>query len=223
MSISSVQRRVSNPEATRQKGTTGLKKGRVSNSSANDTYEDVSRTCSENSFAVLGQGRTGYWGHREMLVEDGHRCMQGSFFMGGNEALQEEIDGICHVRSLFADWLVLQASHPAFEKDKVVLRCRGKEEEDIMERTYYKNEEKIRSSYNSNITVYPAFNDDSTYHCTASGTSIWWGSWTETSRPLKIQVQGNDYTPMGNRAWQGTSVWDGRGVLSGGDFMSGLF
>ncbi|XP_047697528.1 Fc receptor-like protein 3 isoform X4 [Prionailurus viverrinus] len=127
-----------------------------------------------------------------------------------------------HVQFL-SDWLVLQASHPAFERDKVVLRCRGKKEEDIMERTYYKNEEKIRSSYNSNITVYPAFNDDSTYHCTASGTYIWGGSWTETSRPLKIQVQGNGYTPMGNRAWQGTSVWDGRGVLSGGDFMSGLF
>ncbi|XP_040308457.1 Fc receptor-like protein 3 isoform X4 [Herpailurus yagouaroundi] len=93
-----------------------------------------------------------------------------------------------HVQFL-SDWLVLQASHPAFERDKVVLRCRGKEEEDIMERTYYKNEEKIRSSYNSNITVYPAFNDDSTYHCTASGTYIWGGSWTETSRPLKIQVQ----------------------------------
>ncbi|XP_043423521.1 Fc receptor-like protein 3 isoform X2 [Prionailurus bengalensis] len=93
-----------------------------------------------------------------------------------------------HVQFL-SDWLVLQASHPAFERDKVVLRCRGKKEEDIMERTYYKNEEKIRSSYNSNITVYPAFNDDSTYHCTASGTYIWGGSWTETSRPLKIQVQ----------------------------------
>ncbi|XP_045310655.1 Fc receptor-like protein 3 isoform X10 [Leopardus geoffroyi] len=93
-----------------------------------------------------------------------------------------------HVQFL-SDWLVLQASHPAFEKDKVVLRCRGKEEEDIMERTYYKNEEKIRSSKDSNLTVYPAFNDDSTYHCTASGTSIWWGSWTKTSRPLKIQVQ----------------------------------
>ncbi|XP_046948617.1 Fc receptor-like protein 3 isoform X5 [Lynx rufus] len=93
-----------------------------------------------------------------------------------------------HVQFL-SDWLVLQASHPAFERDKVVLRCRGKEDEDIMERTYYKNEEKIKSSYNSNITVYPAFNDDSTYHCTASGTNIWGRSWTETSRPLKIQVQ----------------------------------
>ncbi|XP_053064920.1 Fc receptor-like protein 2 isoform X3 [Acinonyx jubatus] len=93
-----------------------------------------------------------------------------------------------HVQFL-SDWLVLQASHPAFERDKVVLRCRGKEEEDIMERTYYKNEEKIRSSYNSDIIVYPAFNDDSTYHCTASGTYILGGSWTETSRPLKIQVQ----------------------------------
>ncbi|VFV30695.1 Hypothetical predicted protein [Lynx pardinus] len=93
-----------------------------------------------------------------------------------------------HVQFL-SDWLVLQASHPAFERDKVVLRCRGKEDEDIMERTYYKNEEKIKSSYNSNITVYPAFNDDSTYRCTASGTNIWGRSWTETSRPLKIQVQ----------------------------------
>uniref|UniRef100_A0ABI7XP62 Ig-like domain-containing protein n=1 Tax=Felis catus TaxID=9685 RepID=A0ABI7XP62_FELCA len=92
-----------------------------------------------------------------------------------------------HVQFL-SDWLVLQASHPAFERDKVVLRCRGKKEEAIVERTYYKNEEKIRT-YNSNITVYPDFNDDSKYHCTASGTNIWGGSWTETSRPLKIQVQ----------------------------------
>uniref|UniRef100_A0A667HRR1 Fc receptor like 3 n=1 Tax=Lynx canadensis TaxID=61383 RepID=A0A667HRR1_LYNCA len=98
------------------------------------------------------------------------------------------VSGPVHVQFL-SDWLVLQASHPAFERDKVVLRCRGKEDEDIMERTYYKNEEKIKSSYNSNITVYPAFNDDSTYRCTASGTNIWGRSWTETSRPLKIQVQ----------------------------------
>ncbi|XP_039074401.1 Fc receptor-like protein 3 isoform X2 [Hyaena hyaena] len=92
-----------------------------------------------------------------------------------------------HVQFL-TDWLILQASHPVFEGDPVVLRCRGKKEEEIMEKSYYKNKKIIRSHYNSNITVYPPLDDDSTYHCTASRESFW-NLWIETSNPLKIQVQ----------------------------------
>uniref|UniRef100_A0A673U3Y0 Fc receptor like 3 n=1 Tax=Suricata suricatta TaxID=37032 RepID=A0A673U3Y0_SURSU len=93
------------------------------------------------------------------------------------------------------DWLTLQASHPVFEGDPVVLRCRGKKEEDIMEKTYYRNGEEITSDghYKSNITVYPPFDDDS-YHCTAS-REYFWSERTETSKPVKIQVQELFPTP----------------------------
>ncbi|XP_077607815.1 Fc receptor-like protein 3 isoform X5 [Crocuta crocuta] len=92
-----------------------------------------------------------------------------------------------HVQFL-TDWLILQASHPVFEGDPVVLRCRGKKEEEIMEKSYYKNKKIIQNHYNSNITVYPPLDDDSTYHCTASREFLWY-QWIETSNSLKIQVQ----------------------------------
>lgn len=127
-----------------------------------------------------------------------------------------------YVDLLFADWLILQASHPVFEGDPVVLRCRGKKEEEIREKFYYKNKKIIRSDYNSNITVYPPLDDDSTYHCTASRESFW-NPWIETSNPLKIRVQGNGYTPMSNRLGKISACGDRREVLVSGDSMSNLF
>lgn len=124
--------------------------------------------------------------------------------------------------SLFAEWLILQASYPIFEGDDVVLRCQGRKEENINEKTYYRNEKEISNHLKGSIMLRSVFKNNNQYHCTASGKSIW-GSWETTSNLLKIQVQGNGYTPVGNRAWQQNHVWNQRGVLISGDFMRGLF
>lgn len=121
-----------------------------------------------------------------------------------------------------AEWLILQASHPVFEGDDVHLRCRGKNEEDINEKIYYRNKKEIGRRRGSKFTLHSVSQDNSEYHCTASGESFW-RSWEKTSKPLKIQVQGNGYNPVGNWSWQGNCVGIKEGVLISGDFMRGLF
>ncbi|XP_045640577.1 Fc receptor-like protein 3 [Ursus americanus] len=92
-----------------------------------------------------------------------------------------------HVEFL-SEWLILQASHPVFEGDDVHLRCRGKNEEDINEKIYYRNKKEIGRRRGSKFTLHSVSQDNSEYHCTASGESFW-RSWEKTSKPLKIQVQ----------------------------------
>uniref|UniRef100_A0A452TCQ5 Fc receptor like 3 n=1 Tax=Ursus maritimus TaxID=29073 RepID=A0A452TCQ5_URSMA len=92
-----------------------------------------------------------------------------------------------HVEFL-SEWLILQASHPVFEGDDVHLRCRGKNEEDINEKIYYRNKKEIGRRHGSKFTLHSVSQDNSEYHCTASGESFW-RPWEETSKPLKIQVQ----------------------------------
>ncbi|XP_045838800.1 Fc receptor-like protein 3 isoform X3 [Meles meles] len=94
-----------------------------------------------------------------------------------------------HVEFL-SDWLILQASHPVFEGEDVTLRCLGKEEKDISEKTYYKNKGKMRQwpQYQSEFRIHSVSRDNSKYHCTAS-RKYFWGTWKETSKHLKIQVQ----------------------------------
>ncbi|XP_059001096.1 Fc receptor-like protein 3 isoform X1 [Mustela lutreola] len=92
-----------------------------------------------------------------------------------------------HVEFL-SDWLILQASHPVFEGDDVTLRCLGKKEKKTYEKTFYKNKEEMRHHSQSEVTIHSVSMDNNEYHCTASGESVL-GSWTETSKALKIQVQ----------------------------------
>lgn len=155
-----------------------------------------------------------------MLVGDTQQCVQGrsSSLKSRNESLKKQMEYVC---SLLAEWLILQASHPVFEGDDVDLRCRGKNEEDINEKIYYRNQKEI-GRHLSKFTLRSVSRDKSEYHCTASGESFW-GPWEETSKPLNIQVQGNGHNPVGNWSWQGNCGGGVKeGVLVSGDFMRGL-
>ncbi|XP_008587014.1 PREDICTED: Fc receptor-like protein 3 [Galeopterus variegatus] len=88
-----------------------------------------------------------------------------------------------------SDWLILQAPHPVFEGDNVVLKCQGKDENKISERNYYKNGERLDISKNSNsILLTSVSRDDSVYQCSASGKYLL-RQWKKTSKHLRIQVQ----------------------------------
>ncbi|XP_059269554.1 Fc receptor-like protein 3 isoform X1 [Mustela nigripes] len=87
-----------------------------------------------------------------------------------------------------SDWLILQASHPVFEGDDVTLRCLGKKEKKTYEKTFYKNKKEMRRHSQSEVTIHSVSMDNNEYHCTASREYVL-GSWTETSKALKIQVQ----------------------------------
>lgn len=93
---------------------------------------------------------------------------------------------------LFADSLILQASHPVFEGDNVTLRCQGKENENAREKVYYKDGKQLPNSYNLDfITVNSVSRDNSKYHCTATCTILSIVSIKRNSKRLNIQVQGN--------------------------------
>ncbi|XP_033270544.1 Fc receptor-like protein 3 isoform X1 [Orcinus orca] len=85
-----------------------------------------------------------------------------------------------------SDRLIIQAPHPVFEGDDVVLRCQGKEA--TSETVLYKNKKEIRKSYISNFTLNSVSRDNGKYHCTASRKSFW-GMKRDISKPLTIQVQ----------------------------------
>lgn len=145
----------------------------------------------------------------EMLMEDICKHVQdcSSFIVSRNESLKKEATRVnwC-VPLLFADWLILQASHPVFEGDKVLLRCLGKEEGIPSEKIYYKDGKKLGSTYSTEAIILNSVSlENSKYHCTVSRKDFW-SSWKETSKPLRIQVQGNGYTSVGNRAQEGNSA-----------------
>ncbi|XP_007458107.1 PREDICTED: Fc receptor-like protein 3, partial [Lipotes vexillifer] len=85
-----------------------------------------------------------------------------------------------------SDRLIIQAPHPVFEGDDVVLRCQGREA--TSETVLYKNKKEIRKSYKSNFTLNSVSRDNGKYYCTASRKSIW-GITRHISKPLTIQVQ----------------------------------
>uniref|UniRef100_A0A8D2AWE5 Fc receptor like 3 n=1 Tax=Sciurus vulgaris TaxID=55149 RepID=A0A8D2AWE5_SCIVU len=89
-----------------------------------------------------------------------------------------------------SDWLILQAPHPVFEGDNIVLRCQGKEK-DISKMIYYKDGKQLHDGDNlDSIKLNSVSRDDGKYHCTASRNSFWNPFFREkTSKPLRIQVQ----------------------------------
>ncbi|XP_034523257.1 Fc receptor-like protein 3 isoform X5 [Ailuropoda melanoleuca] len=146
--------------------------------------EKVTLTCEADHSPA--QGYTS-WYHNWAFWVTGSKTIQTQ--KSGHYACKTQRSSISdpvHVEFL-SEWLILQASHPVFEGDDVDLRCRGKNEEDINEKIYYRNQKEI-GRHLSKFTLRSVSRDKSEYHCTASGESFW-GPWEETSKPLNIQVQ----------------------------------
>ncbi|XP_075396876.1 Fc receptor-like protein 3 [Tenrec ecaudatus] len=86
-----------------------------------------------------------------------------------------------------SDWLILQAPYDVFEGDDVELRCLGKEDKIIIERTYYKDGKELARMKNKQLDRF-LISRDSVYGCSASGENIF-RTWTEHSKSLRIRVQ----------------------------------
>ncbi|XP_037663459.1 Fc receptor-like protein 3 [Choloepus didactylus] len=150
--------------------------------------EKMTLTCRGSH--IPAQGDTS-WYYESLLLEADSEMIQTN--LPGNyqcETQGSSLSDAVHV-GFSSDWLILQASHPVFEGDTVNLRCKGKEEKKIIEKMYYKDGKELQiyknSDFNSDfITVKPW--DNGEYYCTASGQGFL-RLWTETSKPLRIQVQ----------------------------------
>uniref|UniRef100_A0A8C3WUJ8 Fc receptor like 3 n=1 Tax=Catagonus wagneri TaxID=51154 RepID=A0A8C3WUJ8_9CETA len=150
--------------------------------STNFKGDKVTLTC-RDSYSP-GRGHT-LWYHNENLLDENSEEIQ--IDQTGHYRCKTQRSSLSDpVRVDFlSDWLILQAPHPIFEGDDVILRCQGREER-TSETVFYKNERKISSNYKSSFTLTSVSRDQSKYHCTAFKKFL---GIKETSKPLIIQVQ----------------------------------
>ncbi|PNI30294.1 FCRL3 isoform 6 [Pan troglodytes] len=150
--------------------------------------EKVALICSSISHS-LAQGDT-YWYRDEKLLKVKHDKIQ--ITKPGNYQCKtrgSSLSDAVHVE-FSPDWLILQALHPVFEGDNVILRCQGKDNKNTHQKVYYKDGKQLPNSYNlDKITVNSVSRDNSKYHCTAY-RKFYILDIVETSKPLNIQVQG---------------------------------
>ncbi|PNJ56851.1 FCRL3 isoform 6, partial [Pongo abelii] len=136
------------------------------------------------------QGDT-YWYRNEKLLKIKYNKIQ--ITESGNYQCKtrgSSLSDAVHV-GFSPDWLILQASHPVFEGDNVILRCQGKDDKNTHQKVYYKDGKQLPNSYNlDNITVNSVSRDNSKYHCTATCKRFYMINFKETSKHLNIQVQG---------------------------------
>nr|AAL13294.1 SH2 domain-containing phosphatase anchor protein 2e [Homo sapiens] len=149
--------------------------------------EKVALICSSISHS-LAQGDT-YWYHDEKLLKIKHDKIQ--ITEPGNYQCKtrgSSLSDAVHVE-FSPDWLILQALHPVFEGDNVILRCQGKDNKNTHQKVYYKDGKQLPNSYNlEKITVNSVSRDNSKYHCTAY-RKFYILDIEVTSKPLNIQVQ----------------------------------
>ncbi|PNI30296.1 FCRL3 isoform 12, partial [Pan troglodytes] len=149
--------------------------------------EKVALICSSISHS-LAQGDT-YWYRDEKLLKVKHDKIQ--ITKPGNYQCKtrgSSLSDAVHVE-FSPDWLILQALHPVFEGDNVILRCQGKDNKNTHQKVYYKDGKQLPNSYNlDKITVNSVSRDNSKYHCTAY-RKFYILDIVETSKPLNIQVQ----------------------------------
>ncbi|XP_042637820.1 Fc receptor-like protein 3 [Orycteropus afer afer] len=146
--------------------------------------ETVELTCQGPDSPSLGDT---YWYHKENLLKMKSETIKikhsGEYqCKTRGSSLSDPVNVV-----FSSDWLILQASQPVFEGDDVYLRCRGRKDYKILERSYYKDEEELDQYKNVDaITLYSISMDNGEYHCTASGITVL--RWTEHSNHLRIQV-----------------------------------
>ncbi|XP_014692369.3 Fc receptor-like protein 3 isoform X1 [Equus asinus] len=148
--------------------------------------QKVTLKCRDSRYPAWGDV-SWYYNKNLMREESGEIQIKKSGYYKCKTQVSSFSDPV-HVEFL-SDWLILQASHPVFEGDKVLLRCLGKEEEIPSEKIYYKDGKKLGSTYSTEAIILNSVSlENSKYHCTVSRKDFW-SSWKETSKPLRIQVQ----------------------------------
>nr|XP_055218735.1 Fc receptor-like protein 3 isoform X15 [Gorilla gorilla gorilla]XP_055218737.1 Fc receptor-like protein 3 isoform X15 [Gorilla gorilla gorilla]XP_055218739.1 Fc receptor-like protein 3 isoform X15 [Gorilla gorilla gorilla] len=149
--------------------------------------EKVALICSSISHSPA-QGDTD-WYRDEKLLKIKHDKIQ--ITKPGNYQCKTQgssLSDAVHVE-FSPDWLILQALHPVFEGDNVILRCQGKDNKNTHQKVYYKDGKQLPNSYNlDKITVNSVSRDNSKYHCTAY-RKFYIIDIEVTSKPLNIQVQ----------------------------------
>ncbi|XP_070464576.1 Fc receptor-like protein 3 isoform X4 [Equus przewalskii] len=148
--------------------------------------QKVTLKCRDSRYPAWGDV-SWYYNKNLMREESGEIQIKKSGYYKCKTQVSSFSDPV-HVEFL-SDWLILQASHPVFEGDKVLLRCLGKEEGIPSEKIYYKDGKKLGSTYSTEAIILNSVSlENSKYHCTVSRKDFW-SSWKETSKPLRIQVQ----------------------------------
>nr|XP_023496712.1 Fc receptor-like protein 3 isoform X10 [Equus caballus] len=148
--------------------------------------QKVTLKCRDSRYPAWGDV-SWYYNKNLMREESGEIQIKKSGYYKCKTQVSSFSDPV-HVEFL-SDWLILQASHPVFEGDKVLLRCLGKEEKIPSEKIYYKDGKKLGSTYSTEAIILNSVSlENSKYHCTVSRKDFW-SSWKETSKPLRIQVQ----------------------------------
>ncbi|XP_060057415.1 Fc receptor-like protein 3 isoform X2 [Erinaceus europaeus] len=145
--------------------------------------EKITLTCSDS----LSPAPAVFWYHNKTpILEKASRLQitqSGSYEC---KTQGSSLSDPVHVEFL-SDWLILQVSYPVFEGDQVVLRCRGKKENEIKRKIYFKDGEQLSVS-DSDLILNSVFRDSSTYHCTASGATVLI-PWNTISTPQKIKIK----------------------------------
>ncbi|XP_023581375.1 Fc receptor-like protein 3 isoform X3 [Trichechus manatus latirostris] len=150
--------------------------------------QTVTLTCKGSHSPALGD--TSWYHEKKLLKEDSEELQvekSGKYkCKTKGSSLSDPMDVV-----FVSGWLILQASYPVFEGDNVDLRCQGKEDNEIIDRIYYKDKKKLDEYENKKcFTLFSVSRDNGEYYCIASGENAWTlYEWTEHSNHLRIQVQ----------------------------------
>ncbi|XP_006895561.1 PREDICTED: Fc receptor-like protein 3 [Elephantulus edwardii] len=153
----------------------------------------VTLTCKGSSSSALGDTS---WYYEESLL--GVKSEQIKARYPGKykcKTRESSLSDPLHVE-FSSDWLILQALHPIFEGEYVNITCRGKKDNEIIERFYYKDGQELDIFENQKfIKLYSVSGDNSKYSCAASKKKWWSPKKMTHSKPLQIQVQELFLTP----------------------------
>ncbi|XP_042111957.1 Fc receptor-like protein 2 isoform X5 [Ovis aries] len=155
--------------------------------STNFHKDKVTLTCSDSLSPAQGDI---YWYYNENLLNKKSEEIQidkTGYYKCKTQ--RSSLSDPIHV-DFSSDKLILQAPHPVFEGDDVVLRCQAREK--AKEISLYRNKTLIQSDF----TLKSVSRNNDTYHCTALIQGFLWTWRKEISKHLTIQVQELFPPPM---------------------------